>query len=127
MNALDNHQVLIVEGYTGCGKTTQVRFKSLLKCLDRVFSYLFQRQVPQYILDSYCQAEKRCNIVVTQPRRIAAQSVAERVCRERSWNLGDLVGFQVNKIYYNVILNPVIMLFWNFRLVLPVRHLKILA
>ena len=30
-----------------------------------------------------------------QPRRLAAQSVAKRVCRERGWPLGQLVGYKV--------------------------------
>lgn len=59
---------------TGCGKTTQV---------------------PQYILDNCCEKERICNIVVTQPRKIAAVSVARRVCYERNWNMGSVVGYQV--------------------------------
>lgn len=51
--------------------------------------------MPQFILDEAHQKEKRCNIVVTQPRRIAAISNAERVAYERNWNLGALVGYQV--------------------------------
>ena len=35
------------------------------------------------------------NILVTQPRKIAASSVARRVCQERGWSLGGLVGYQV--------------------------------
>lgn len=36
-----------------------------------------------------------CSIVVTQPRKIAAVSVAKRVCYERNWNVGSVVGYQV--------------------------------
>ena len=61
-------------GATGSGKTTQV---------------------PQYILDHYIKQKRYCNILVTQPRRIAAISIAKRVCQERSWELGGLVGYQV--------------------------------
>lgn len=64
----------IIKGSTGCGKTTQV---------------------PQFILDSYAQNRKHCNIIVTQPRRIAAISVAKRVAEERGWQIGTLVGYQV--------------------------------
>ena len=39
--------------------------------------------VPQFILDSHAQQNQYVNIIVTQPRRLAAQSVAKRVCRER--------------------------------------------
>jgi len=66
--------VVIVDGFTGCGKTTQV---------------------PQFILDSHYENEKYCNIIVTQPRRIAAISVAKRVCNERGWEVGKIVGYQV--------------------------------
>ncbi|XP_034239304.1 probable ATP-dependent RNA helicase spindle-E [Thrips palmi] len=71
---VDTNQVLIILGSTGCGKTTQV---------------------PQYILDDHAQQRKRCNIVVTQPRRIAAVSVASRVCSERGWELSTIVGYQI--------------------------------
>ena len=47
--------------------------------------YLFS--VPQFILDSHAQQNQYVNIIVTQPRRLAAQSVAKRVCRERGWPL----------------------------------------
>jgi len=69
-----SYPVVVVSGFTGCGKTTQV---------------------PQYILDKHAADRKRVNIIVTQPRRLAARSVAERVCQERGWELGKLVGYQV--------------------------------
>ena len=49
--------------------------------------YLFHFSVPQFILDSHAQQNQYVNIIVTQPRRLAAQSVAKRVCRERGWPL----------------------------------------
>ena len=61
-------------GATGSGKTTQV---------------------PQYILDHYKDNRKFCNILVTQPRRIAAISVATRVAKERNWPLKTIVGYQI--------------------------------
>lgn len=48
------------------------------------------------ILDDARENKKPCNIIVTQPRRIAARSIAERVAAERSWELGSVVGYQVN-------------------------------
>ncbi|KAK5647639.1 hypothetical protein RI129_002531 [Pyrocoelia pectoralis] len=66
--------VVIVQGPTGCGKTTRV---------------------PQFILDECKKLDKPCKIVVTQPRRIAAISVAKRVCEERGWPLGEVCGYQV--------------------------------
>lgn len=47
------------------------------------------------ILDEAQQKGRPCNIIVTQPRRIAARSIASQVCRERRWELGTVVGYQV--------------------------------
>ncbi|GAA5911978.1 uncharacterized protein JCM6883_000753 [Sporobolomyces salmoneus] len=68
--------VVVVLAATGSGKTTQI---------------------PQLILDDAIAEGKgaECNIVCTQPRRIAAISVAERVAKERGQVLGDQVGYQV--------------------------------
>jgi hypothetical protein len=57
------HQVVVVSGETGSGKTTQL---------------------PQYLLEELVLAGRAgdCNIVCSQPRRIAAVSVAERVHKE---------------------------------------------
>ena len=77
LNLLSKDNALVVRGFTGCGKTTQV---------------------PQFILDDCYSSLTPCNIVVTQPRRIAAISVAKRVCEERRWTLGTVVGYQVNSI-----------------------------
>ena len=51
--------------------------------------------MPQFILDQHAKEKRRVNILVTQPRKIAASSVARRVCQERGWSLGGLVGYQV--------------------------------
>lgn len=48
------------------------------------------------ILDDAKEHHRLCNIIVTQPRRIAARSIAERVAEERGWQLGTLVGYQVS-------------------------------
>ncbi|XP_021914337.1 dosage compensation regulator [Zootermopsis nevadensis] len=76
MEAINDSSVVIIRGNTGCGKTTQV-------C--------------QYILDDYIQSGQGayCNIVVTQPRRISAVSVADRVANERVEQLGLSVGYSV--------------------------------
>lgn len=76
MEAINENSVIIIRGNTGCGKTTQV-------C--------------QYILDDYIQTGQGayCNIVVTQPRRISAVSVADRVANERCEELGIGVGYSV--------------------------------
>ncbi|XP_065162566.1 dosage compensation regulator isoform X2 [Atheta coriaria] len=76
MHAINENPVIIVKGNTGCGKTTQV-------C--------------QYILDDYIASGQGawCNIAVTQPRRISAISVAERIASERCEMIGASVGYSV--------------------------------
>lgn len=76
LELLREENTVVVKGFTGCGKTTQV---------------------PQFILDECAASKTPCNIVVTQPRRIAAITVAKRVCRERNWPLGTVVGYQVRE------------------------------
>ncbi len=70
--ALRNHPVLVIAGETGSGKTTQL--PKLCLAAGRGVSGM---------------------IGCTQPRRIAARSVARRVAEEIGTPLGDLVGFQV--------------------------------
>ncbi|EUB62072.1 putative pre-mRNA-splicing factor ATP-dependent RNA helicase mog-4 [Echinococcus granulosus] len=73
LDAIKDHQVLVIEGETGSGKTTQI---------------------PQYLYEAgYCKAGKR--IGCTQPRRVAAMSVAARVAQEMSVKLGLEVGYTV--------------------------------
>ncbi|KAG9287909.1 hypothetical protein G9A89_017504 [Geosiphon pyriformis] len=76
LEAIENNLVTIIVGSTGCGKTTQL---------------------PQILFEDAIQKRKgaQCNIIVTQPRRIAAISVAQRVAVERSEKLGQTVGYQV--------------------------------
>ncbi|CAL8079655.1 unnamed protein product [Calicophoron daubneyi] len=73
LQAIEDHQILIVEGETGSGKTTQI---------------------PQYLYEAgYCKDGKR--IGCTQPRRVAAMSVAARVAQEMSVKLGGEVGYSI--------------------------------
>ena len=71
--AMRTSQIVIVSGDTGCGKSTQV---------------------PQFILDD-ARDGARANIIVTQPRRVAAIALAERVAHERGEAVGDGVGYNV--------------------------------
>ena len=69
LHHIQQNEVTICMAATGSGKTTQI---------------------PQMILDDYIDRGQgaRCNIVCTQPRRLAALSVADRVAKER----GEVVG-----------------------------------
>jgi len=68
-----NSQVSLISGETGCGKTTQV---------------------PQFLLDDETLGPA-ASIVCTQPRRISAMSVAERIAQERCEEVGRSVGYAV--------------------------------
>ncbi|KAL1208261.1 DExH-box ATP-dependent RNA helicase DExH5 [Cardamine amara subsp. amara] len=76
LKAISQNQVIVISGETGCGKTTQI---------------------PQFILESEIEANRGafCNIICTQPRRISAMSVSERVAYERGEQLGESVGYKV--------------------------------
>ena len=80
MEAITKHQVIIVCGETGSGKTTQL--PKIALALGR----------------GKCNAkpgQKGQLIGHTQPRRIAASSVAKRIAEELNTPLGDVVGFKV--------------------------------
>lgn len=73
---LASHRLCLLTGSTGSGKTTQL---------------------PQYILDSEVEAGRgsECKILVTQPRRVSAMSIAERVAHERGESIAESVGWAV--------------------------------
>ncbi|KAJ2765838.1 hypothetical protein IWQ56_003942, partial [Coemansia nantahalensis] len=71
--AIDQYQVMIIVGETGSGKTTQIT---------------------QYLREAgYTKDGKR--IACTQPRRVAAMSVAARVAEEVGTKLGREVGYAI--------------------------------
>ena len=78
VSLISKNQVAVISGQTGCGKTTQV---------------------PQFILDHAIRSGKgsSCKIICTQPRRISAISVAERVATERgeACGQGNSCGYQI--------------------------------
>ncbi|CAI5478313.1 unnamed protein product [Closterium sp. Yama58-4] len=76
LQAVRDNQVVVVSGETGCGKTTQL---------------------PQYLLEDAVESGQgaQSSIICTQPRRISAVAVAERVAAERGESIGQSVGYQV--------------------------------
>ncbi|KAK8301750.1 hypothetical protein V6Z12_D04G043700 [Gossypium hirsutum] len=73
-SAVECHQIILISGETGCGKTTQV---------------------PQFLLDYMWGKGEACKILCTQPRRISATSVAERIANERGESVGENVGYKI--------------------------------
>jgi pre-mRNA-splicing factor ATP-dependent RNA helicase DHX15/PRP43 len=73
MRMVQEHQTTILVGETGSGKTTQI---------------------PQFMLDSGCDVHGKM-IACTQPRRVAAMSVARRVAEEMDVQLGEQVGYSI--------------------------------
>lgn len=74
LQAVEKNAVVIVEGETGCGKTTQL---------------------PQFLLEDAAARKSAVRILVTQPRRVSALSMAARVAEERGEKLGATVGFAI--------------------------------
>ena len=76
LSAVRSSKVVVIAGETGCGKTTRI---------------------PRFLLEDRVTDGDgaNCNILVTQPRRISAVSVAHRVAQEMGPALKHSVGYQV--------------------------------
>ena len=76
VSAVNAHQVVIISGETGSGKSTQS---------------------VQFILDDMIAQELggAANIICTQPRRISALGLADRVANERCSRVGEEVGYSI--------------------------------
>ena len=76
LESIEASSAAVISGATGCGKTTQV---------------------PQFIFEEAIRAGKggETNIIITQPRRLSAIAVAERVANERCERIGDSVGYSI--------------------------------
>jgi len=76
VRTIANNQITVISGDTGCGKTTQV---------------------PQLVLDDMIMNNRgaEANIIITQPRRISAIGVAERIAAERCERIGETSGYSI--------------------------------
>ena len=74
IKAVEDHQTIVIVGETGSGKTTQI---------------------PQYMWEAGFAKEEGVRIGCTQPRRVAAMSVATRVADEVGCKLGNEVGYSI--------------------------------
>ena len=76
LDLVRDNRVVIICGTTGCGKTTHVA---------------------QFLMDQDIRESRGANsrILITQPRRISAMSIAERIAAERLESVGDSVGYTI--------------------------------
>ncbi len=74
ISLLQAHGSLVLTALPGAGKTTRV---------------------PPGLLEASLLPAHAPQILVLQPRRIAARAVAARIAEEQGWNLGEQVGYQV--------------------------------
>ncbi|KAI0348676.1 P-loop containing nucleoside triphosphate hydrolase protein [Trametopsis cervina] len=80
IDTLANNQILVLSGETGCGKSTQL---------------------PAFILEDQLSRGNHCKVYCTEPRRISAISLAQRVSQELGeppgavGTLGSLVGYSI--------------------------------
>ncbi|OIR45510.1 ATP-dependent RNA helicase HrpA [Corynebacterium sp. NML130628] len=72
LEAVSKHQVTVIAGETGSGKTTQI---------------------PKMLLE--LGRGRRGRIAHTQPRRLAARTVAERIAEELGQNIGESIGYAI--------------------------------
>ena len=74
LSQLAASQTLVLVGETGSGKTTQI---------------------PQFLVDAGYTTNENKMVVCTQPRRVAAMSVAKRVAEEMDVKIGEEVGYSI--------------------------------
>lgn len=77
VDMIEKNDVVLITGETGSGKSTQV---------------------VQFLLDSMMNVNAGINIICTQPRRISAIGLAERVSEERASTCGDEVGYIIRGV-----------------------------
>uniref|UniRef100_A0A6G1S508 RNA helicase n=1 Tax=Aceria tosichella TaxID=561515 RepID=A0A6G1S508_9ACAR len=84
MRLLDENQTIVLVGETGSGKTTQIPQWCVDYCLEKSSDRGGNNELRQ----------KLC-VACTQPRRVAAMSVAARVAEEMDVSLGQEVGYSI--------------------------------
>ncbi|KAH6917258.1 pre-mRNA-splicing factor ATP-dependent RNA helicase prp22 [Coprinopsis sp. MPI-PUGE-AT-0042] len=80
VDIVENNQVLVLSGETGCGKSTQV---------------------PAFLLEHSLSQGKPCRVYCTEPRRISAISLAQRVSRELG-EPANAVGMNSSLVGYSI-------------------------
>jgi len=76
LELVERHRVIVVDAATGSGKSTMV---------------------PVYLCGQCLEFNRACRIVVTQPRRLAARGLAERVAAQSGTRCGDFAGYRVGQ------------------------------
>jgi pre-mRNA-splicing factor ATP-dependent RNA helicase DHX15/PRP43 len=85
IQAVKDNQIVVVQGETGSGKTTQI---------------------PQFLVDAgFVVPELNC-VACTQPRRVAATSIASRVAEEMDVELGETVGYTIRSKMSAILRRP---------------------
>lgn len=89
MKAVRASQLLVCTGETGSGKTTQIP--------QYLFEFVRERDADATVgaQGGSTTSDRKLLVAVTQPRRVAATSVARRVADERGCRLGEEVGYSI--------------------------------
>lgn len=102
MKAIRSSQVLVCTGETGSGKTTQIPQYLLELVLERdndegVVCHISNKEGTATVDSNVKKSNsgRGLQVAVTQPRRVAATSVACRVADERKCRLGEEVGYSI--------------------------------
>lgn len=74
LQSIARHRVTCITGETGCGKSSMV---------------------PQFIVLDAADRGKRVRVLLTQPRRVAAVTLARRISRQLGDDLGSQVGYRI--------------------------------
>src|SRR4051812_33835193 len=74
LSRLREHKALVLVAEPGAGKTTRL---------------------PPAIVTSDLLSREHPNVILLQPRRVAARAAAQRIADENGWQLGGVVGYQI--------------------------------